>query len=59
MFELKGELQDYFQETVSQIFQCFEDEEWLEKRVYLADISSHEPVEQASSRSQRKCFDFK
>jgi hypothetical protein len=42
VFELKGELQDYFQENSKPDFaKCFEDEEWLEKLSYLADISHH------------------
>jgi hypothetical protein len=40
VYELKGELQDYFQENSSTLHlaECFEDEEWLEKLAYLADI---------------------
>jgi hypothetical protein len=42
VFELKGELQDYFQENNRpDLAKCFEDEEWLEKLVYLADIFHH------------------
>jgi hypothetical protein len=42
VFELKGELQDYFQENSRPDFaKCFEDEEWLEKLSYLVDISHH------------------
>jgi hypothetical protein len=42
VFELKGELQDYFQENNRPSFaKCFEDEEWLEKLVYLTDIFLH------------------
>jgi hypothetical protein len=37
--KLKGELQDYFQENNRPDFaMCFEDEEWLKKLAYLADI---------------------
>jgi hypothetical protein len=37
--EVKGELQDYFQENSMPDFaKFFEDEEWLEKSAYLADI---------------------
>jgi hypothetical protein len=40
--ELKGELEDYFQENSRPDFaKCFEDEEWLEKLAYLADIFHH------------------
>jgi hypothetical protein len=40
--ELKGELQDYFQENSRPHFaKCFEDEELLEKLAYLADIFHH------------------
>jgi hypothetical protein len=42
LFELKGQLQDYFQENSSpDIASCFEDEEWLEKLANLADIFHH------------------
>jgi hypothetical protein len=59
--ELKVELQDYFLEHSGLDFEkCFENEEWLEKLAYLADILlTHEPAEQVSARSRRKCFDFK
>ena len=37
--ELKGELQDPFQENRRPEFAgCFEDEEWLQKLAFLADI---------------------
>jgi hypothetical protein len=39
VFEVKGELHDYFQENSRPDFaKCFEDEEWLEKLASLADI---------------------
>jgi hypothetical protein len=39
VFEQKGKLQDYFQENSRPNFaKCFEDQEWLEKISYLADI---------------------
>jgi hypothetical protein len=39
VFELKGELQDCFQENNRPDFaKCFEDEEWLKKLACLADI---------------------
>jgi hypothetical protein len=39
VLELKGELQDYFQENSRPEFaKCFEDEEWLEKLGYLEEI---------------------
>jgi tRNA(Ile)-lysidine synthase TilS/MesJ len=39
MFELKGELQDYFQASSKPDFaKCFEDEEWPEKLAYIAHI---------------------
>jgi hypothetical protein len=39
VFELKGKLQYYFQENSKLDFaKCFENEEWLEKLAYLADI---------------------
>jgi hypothetical protein len=39
VFELKGELQEHFQENTSPDFaECFEDEEWLQKLAYLSDI---------------------
>jgi hypothetical protein len=42
VFELKGELQDYFKENTGPDFsKCFEDEEWLEKLAYLAHIFHH------------------
>jgi hypothetical protein len=42
VFELKCEWQDYFQENSRpDLANCFEDEKWLEKLVYLADISHH------------------
>jgi hypothetical protein len=42
VLELKGELQDYFQENRRPDFaNSFEDEEWLEKLPYLADIFRH------------------
>jgi hypothetical protein len=42
VFDLKGELQSYFQEnSMADFAKCFEDEEWLEKLVYLADIFHH------------------
>jgi hypothetical protein len=42
VFELKGELQEYFQENSRPDFaECFEDEEWLQKLAYLADIFHH------------------
>jgi hypothetical protein len=42
VFELKGELQNYFQENSKPDFaKFFEDEEWLEKLSYLADIFHH------------------
>jgi hypothetical protein len=41
VFELKSDLQDYFQENRRPDFaKCFEDE-WLEKLAYLADIFHH------------------
>ena len=40
MFELKDELQKYFQETNKQDFaNCFEDEHWLKRLSYLADMN--------------------
>jgi hypothetical protein len=40
--ELKGELQDYFQENSRPDFtKCSEDEEWLDKLACLADIFHH------------------
>jgi hypothetical protein len=40
--ELKGELQDDFQENIMPDFaECFEDEEWLEKLAYLAGTFHH------------------
>jgi hypothetical protein len=57
VFELKGELQDCFQENSRPDFaKCFDDEEQLEKSRH---VSSYEPVEQVSARPRRKCFDFK
>jgi hypothetical protein len=42
VFELKGELQDYFHENSGPDFaKCFEVEEQLEKLAYLADIYHH------------------
>ncbi|XP_072909831.1 zinc finger BED domain-containing protein 5-like isoform X6 [Hemitrygon akajei] len=42
LFELKGELQEYFQENGRPYFaECFKDEEWLQKLAYLADIFHH------------------
>jgi hypothetical protein len=42
VFEIKGELQDYFQgESRPDFAKCFEDEEWIEKLGYLADIFHH------------------
>jgi hypothetical protein len=42
VFELKGELQEYFQENSRPDFaECFEDEEWLQELAYLADIFHH------------------
>ena len=42
MFELKDELHKYLQETNQQDFaKCFEDEHWLQKLSYLADIFYH------------------
>jgi hypothetical protein len=42
VFELKDELQDYFQENSTlDSANYFEDEEWLEKLAYLADIFHH------------------
>ena len=42
MFELKGELQEYFQENNKPEFaECFEDEEWLQKLANLEDIFQH------------------
>jgi hypothetical protein len=39
VFELKGELQEYFQENSRPDFaECFEDEEWLQKLAYLATL---------------------
>jgi hypothetical protein len=50
--ELKGELQDYFQQNNRPDFaKCFEDEEWLFSRHF----SAHEPFVQVSARLQRKC----
>jgi hypothetical protein len=41
-FELKGELQNYFQENSRPYFaKRFEDEEWLEKLAYSEDIFHH------------------
>jgi hypothetical protein len=55
VFELRGELQVYFQENSRPDFsKCFE-----ETRLLSRHFSSHEPVEQVSARPQRKCFDFK
>jgi uncharacterized protein YlzI (FlbEa/FlbD family) len=40
--DLKGELQEYFQENSRPDFaKCFEDEEWLEKLAYLTDTFHH------------------
>jgi hypothetical protein len=40
--ELKGELQDYFQENNRADFaKCLEDEEHLQKLAYLSDIFHH------------------
>jgi hypothetical protein len=40
--ELKGELQEYFQENSRPDFaECFEDEEWLQKLAYLPQIFRH------------------
>ena len=42
MFELKDELHKYLQETNKQnLAKCFEDEHWLQKLSYLADIFYH------------------
>jgi hypothetical protein len=42
VFELKGELQEYFKENSRPDFsECFEGEEWLQKLAYLADIFHH------------------
>jgi hypothetical protein len=41
VFKVKGELQDYFQESKPDFAKCFENEEWLEKLAYLADIFQH------------------
>lgn len=42
MFELKDEWQKYFQVTNNQDFvKCFEDEHWLQRLSYLADIFHH------------------
>ena len=39
VFDLKDELQEYFQENKKQDFaKCFEDEKWSQKLAYLADI---------------------
>jgi hypothetical protein len=46
VFELKGELQEYFkgrrlkvkENSMPDVDECFEDEEWLQKLAYLADI---------------------
>jgi hypothetical protein len=39
VFELKGELQEYFEEnSMPDVDECFEDEEWLQKLAYLADF---------------------
>jgi hypothetical protein len=57
VFELKGELQDYFQENSRPNFaKCFEDEEWLEKLTYLADTFYHM---NQPARSRRKSCVFK
>jgi hypothetical protein len=41
VFELKRELKDYLQENGRPDFaKCFEDE-WLEKRIYFADMFHH------------------
>jgi hypothetical protein len=54
---LKGELQDYFQKNSTPEFaKCFEDEEWLEKLAYLADIFHH--MNQLN-KAPEKLFDFK
>jgi hypothetical protein len=55
-------LQNYFEENSGPNFaKCFEDEEWLEKLAYLADIFHHinQLNKSLSARPQRKCFDFK
>jgi hypothetical protein len=42
VFELKGELQDYFQDNSRpDSAKRFEDEEWLEKLAYFTDIFQH------------------
>ncbi|XP_068115889.1 zinc finger BED domain-containing protein 5-like [Hyperolius riggenbachi] len=42
VFELKSELQEYFQQISNAHFSgCFEDGEWLQKLAYLADIFQH------------------
>lgn len=42
VFELQEELKKYFQEiSRSDFAECFEDEEWLQKLAYLADIFNH------------------
>ncbi|PNF35215.1 hypothetical protein B7P43_G06869 [Cryptotermes secundus] len=51
VFELKGELQDYFQENSKPDYaNYFEDEEWLEKLACLADTFHH--MNQLSKRLQ-------
>jgi hypothetical protein len=59
--ELRGEPQDYFQESSRLDFaKCFENEEQLEKLAYLVDIfSSCEPLEQVSVRCWRTSFGSK
>ena len=42
MFGLKDELKKYLQEANKQDFaKCFEDEHWLQRLSYLADILHH------------------
>ena len=42
VFELKDELQKYFHETIKEDFaNCSEDEHWMQRLSYLADIFHH------------------
>jgi hypothetical protein len=57
---LKGELQDYCHQNSSPDFvKCFEDEKWLEKLTYLADIFHHMNQLNKSLQGPGQNVDFK
>ena len=60
VFELRDELQKYFQETNKHDFaKCFEDEKWLQKLSYLSDMFHHMNQLNKSLQGSRENIDFK